>query len=82
MKAILMLGVLAVLTTFTFGVKIQCSFSNWYWGAGIGQVYGCQAKVTAVETPTYVTEISGTHVAGKANADVKGFFMLDNGNLI
>lgn len=74
MKAIGLFGCLALLTTFTSGVKIHCIYYiEGYWD--IGPFYSCGAFNISLENPTTVTGISGAHMAGKHNADVKGFYI-------
>lgn len=66
---------MAVLAAFTSGVKIQCGYRSQQTMAGDGEYYVCDATAISVENPTKVTDVSGTQIEGKTNADVKGFYM-------
>lgn len=71
MEPIQLLSVLAVLASFTVGVEIQCNYEIKNYG--YGDFYACNATVINVENAATVTSISGDHMTGKGNADVKGF---------
>lgn len=72
MKKIELLSALAVLTTISSGVEIQCEYYNETY-ASFGTFYKCNCTVITMDNPTIVTEISGNHLAGKSNKDVKAF---------
>lgn len=72
MKVIGVCCSLALLAAFTSAVEIQCEYRNLTWT--VGTFYSCWATVVSVANPTIVTDITGTHVAGKTNADVKAFY--------
>lgn len=73
MKSIGFLCCLAFLATFTSGVEIQCNFDIMDWERGFRDMYLCSTTIISVENPTTVTEISGTHLEGRNNEDVKSF---------
>lgn len=55
------------------GVKIRCTYSIENWSS-IGSLYFCTGRIISYENPSIVTEISGSHLAGKRNSDVTGFY--------
>lgn len=66
---------LTALATFTSGIYIECDYEMVTWGVGFGMLYTCGATGTRAENPTTVTEVSGTHVARKSDADVTGLWI-------
>lgn len=73
MTAIEIFCCLAALAAFTSRVEIQCNYIT--RGRGIvGNLYICQATVINVEAPTIVIDISGIHMEGENNSDVKAFY--------
>jgi len=82
MNAIGLFCCLAALATITSGVKIQCIYSITNWGDYYGGVqYTCRGTVISEENPLTFTDISGTHLAGKREADVKAFWVDDSNTL-
>lgn len=75
MRTVESFSILAFLVTISSGVQIQCEYKIFHENLGktSEKVYECQGTVTSTENPTIVTEISGNHLAGKSNADVKSF---------
>lgn len=76
MEVIELLCCLAVLATFTSGVRIRCEYQMGDWNV-LGRLYTCRGSVISDENPTIVTDVIGTHLAGDENSDVKGFWVLD-----
>lgn len=73
--------ILAVLATLTTGVKIECNYQMAYWSSSLGDFYQCDVQNVYnldVENPETVTAIIGTHVEGKSNTDVRGFYIWRN----
>lgn len=66
MKTIKLFCCFAVLATITSGLKIRCKYFDELH-------YVCFAEVISADNPTKVTEVSGTHLSGKSNADVTRF---------
>lgn len=62
------------------GVKLECSYGNIEWKI-VGEVYRCYAKEIQVDNERLVTEISGNHMEGKRNSDVKGVYIRDDKSL-
>lgn len=77
MKVIVLFGCFAALATDTSGVGIQCRYEILNWGS-LGDFYNCVATVTSVENPANFTEINGTHMRGRSNADVKLFYLTNH----
>lgn len=51
------------------------------WSRG-GAEYSCwDVKITDSGNPSLLTDVAGSHKAGKTNADVRGFFMNTDNNL-
>lgn len=64
---------MAALATLISGVKIQCDYQILYILKN-ETMYSCNATISNQENPTSVTEIKGTHMEGKSDSEVKGFF--------
>lgn len=74
MKTIRLFGCLAFFATLTSGVEFQCKYEIANLN-GLGSSYICHATIISVERPSITTNISGTHEAGKVNADVNNFWV-------
>ena len=61
-------------------ILIECDFNTETTWASIGRVYTCKVTLLNLyDNPTTITGISGTHMSGKSNADVKFvYFMARN----
>jgi len=74
MKSIITFSCLAFLAAVTSGVEFKCRHEErvgFRAGSTVQAGYGCpSATLVSGENPTTVTEIGGTHLAGKTNADV------------
>lgn len=57
------------------GVEFLCSYKIVYWG-NVGSVYSCEASVNYRSNPSRVDKISGSHLQGKKNDDVKSFYII------
>lgn len=63
------------------GIKIRCNFEVSVWSRG-GAEYSCwDVKITDLNNPSVLTDVAGSHKAGKTNVDVRGFFMNTDNNL-
>lgn len=71
MKTLGLVISLALLATLTAGVRIQCIYQNMNWA--VGDLYSCIGTVISTESPAIITEVSGFHLTGRNNSDVKGF---------
>lgn len=69
---------LIVIVTTAFGVQIKCEFSDEGWGAGLGVIYSCYTTETTRENPRVITSITGDHLLGRTNINVKGFWIVGN----
>lgn len=67
---------LLVITTITC-VRIQCNFYDNSWVV-IGSNYQCSGTIIDVENPTLITDVIGTHLAGRTHADVKSFSVFNH----
>lgn len=74
MKAIGLFIVLVALAAVTSAVEIHCEYRIRNWTDDIGDLYSCDVIETSVEDLSTVTDISGTHLEGRNNSDVKGFW--------
>lgn len=62
-----------VIVPLISGVEIKCTYEMSDWAAAAGTKYSCDAIVTSLDNPSAFTDVTGTHMAGKTNVDVKGF---------
>lgn len=77
MKAIKLLCSLALLAMFTSAVEIQCDFGNENFDNIVG-LYTCRVTVINMVDQAAVSKVTGTHFSDRNNADVKGFWILEN----
>lgn len=71
MRAIELFSSLAFLAALTSGVKIQCD----YFLLDFAYYYTCEETIISIDNPATATEISGNHLEGKGNVDVKVFLI-------
>jgi hypothetical protein len=67
--------VLLMFASFGDSIIITCNFQLWDFGIGLGIIYECDSM--AVENSgnlTIIEEIRGSHMSGKTNANVLGFW--------
>lgn len=74
MKTIELLSSLAFLASLASSMEIECEYWIMNWIGDIGDLYACDVIAITVENPTTVTDISGNHLPGRNNSDVKGFW--------
>lgn len=59
----------------TFAITLNCQYSNYYFNE-IGTIYACyQPTLSNILSTKEVTASTGTHQAGKSNADVRALFI-------
>lgn len=81
-KIIKIVTLLFALTATTNAVVFNCvELKEYYWPV-LGTYYSCYnaVAVSNLENPI-VTEITGIHMANRANVDVRGFYILSHKNL-
>jgi hypothetical protein len=79
MKTIL---VLWTLFSTINAVKVVCKFEMAKYYLPIGEVYTCDVKNVTMTGSQVLEAVTGTHLAGKSNADVKQFYFGPNCNKI
>jgi hypothetical protein len=65
--------VLVVCLSSVCSMKIDCEFKIYGWKY-IGSAYLCYSSAINTGSPTIIEELHGTHLSGKTNADVLGFW--------
>lgn len=54
------------------GLTVVCSYSDANW-AGIDDFYTCFGTIVGNASASAIVNVVGTHVAGRSNADIRGF---------
>jgi hypothetical protein len=59
------------------GISVECKFQDLNWGDVIGTVYTCWLQPQTISGHQTITEVTGTHLTGRTNNDVKGINSYD-----
>jgi hypothetical protein len=76
--AAIIFAVIAGFSTVVTGFTVNCLFGTESF-TSIGSVYRCWVPNIAESTSHTVTNVTGTHSAGKTNEDVKAVYIIGNG---
>lgn len=67
------MAIFLVFIATAHGFTINCVYEDLNWGGILPSEYTCTGTVSASDNNTSVLTVTGTHLTGRTNADVRGF---------
>lgn len=60
------------------GIEIQCTYEVKAWTVESIHLYTCRGTIISTENPRVITSVSGVHLRGREDSDVKGILIHEN----